>query len=402
MGRRPFCKITYICIALIFTMMLSGCASPVKGYDRTGGPRGEADLIKGYDESADAGTQEKRVVRIGVFRGEDYWYWNDELKFMAEELSGNGILSEYQSKNYPSMDETWEALCESVGVTSRARLEFIPEYYFTYNIMSEKELDEMLAIDDLDLMLTFGTVAGKFMTANADRISYDYMVYGATNTVASGIVKSETERFNDHAFALVDTTENERIIRAVHDIYPFKSIGVVYEDTDEARIYSGVEDLYRLKDELGFKIYEEHVDEAGDYGDAEPHYTALAEAYERLIPNIDALFVTTGTIEDYERTEELLGNVMDAGIVTITQESEEQCELGCLMFFKVTAAEDDGIFMAKTLAEYSDGTPITKLEQVFICEPKLFLNYDTIKRTGIKLPMKAYMAADTIYSSEDE
>jgi ABC-type uncharacterized transport system substrate-binding protein len=112
------------------------------------------------------------------------------------------------------------------------------------------------------------------------------------------------------------------------------------------------------------------------------------------------MFVSTGSIVDNDRIEALHEGMYERGIITVTQESEEQCEAGCLMYYMVANAEDDGVFMAQTMERYCAGVPITELEQVFIAEPKLFLNYETIKKTGIKLPMKAYMTAETIYTAE--
>ena len=393
-----------ICVLIAISCILSGCSGSVRGIisNNTGSPS-PAGLITDYKDDPNISKQEKAVIRVGVFRGEDYSYWNDELKSMASELYQNGVITGYQARNYPNMDETWDALCKCAGLSVRGRLEFVPEYLFTYDRMNALELSDMLAIDDIDLMLTFGTAAGRFLTDNADKIGYDYMVFGATNTVASGIVKSETERFNDHSFALVDTTETERLIRAVYDICPFENIGVVYEDNQDAYIYSGVGDLDRLSSELGFTVHKECVDEAKEDASEEErdkHYEELTAAYERLMPVIDTLFVSTGSIVDNDSIEALLEGMYEHGIITVTQESEEQCESGCMMYFMVTNAEDDGVFMAQTMEEYYAGVPITELEQVFITEPKLFLNYEAIKKTGTKLPMKAYMTADTIYTAE--
>ena len=399
-------KFSQKCIVLltVLTCILSGCAGIIPG-----GPgaaekdQSQVSLIRDYKDDPDISKQEKAVIRVGAFRGEDYSYWNDELKSMASILYQNGTISGYQPRNYPDMDETWEALSESTGLGAGGRLEFVPEYLFTYDHMNALELDEMLKLDDIDLMLTFGTASGRFLTDNADKIGYDYMVFGATNTVASGIVKSETERFNDHSFALVDTTETERMIRAVYDICPFENIGVVYEDNQDAYIYSGVGDLDRLSSELGFTVHKECVDEAKEDASEEErdkHYEELTAAYERLMPVIDTLFVSTGSIVDNDRIEALLEGMYEHGIITVTQESEDQCESGCMMYFMVANAEDDGVFMAQTMEEYCAGVPITELEQVFITEPKLFLNYETIKKTGTKLTMKAYMTADTIYTAE--
>ena len=344
--------------------------------------------------------QTKAVIRVGCFRGEDYYYWNDELKSMGAQLLHSRLITGYQARNYETMEDTWEALVSSVGMASRGRLEFVEDAFYTLDQMSDKDIDAMLSRDDLDLMLTFGTASGKVMTGNADKIAYDFMVYGATNTVNSGIVKSETERYSDNAFAQVDTEETRRTMQAAYDLFRFQNVGVVYEDNEDAYIYSGIDVLDEMAETYGFTVHRVFVDESSGPEDDERFYSELKAAYASLLPKIDTMIITTSTIED-DKIPELIEDFIDAGIVTITQESEDECRMGALMFLMVASAEEDGMFMANTIGDYCQGTPISELPMVYVSQPKLFLNYETIRRTGVRIPMKAYMIADTIYTKED-
>ncbi len=391
------------CAGVLVTSALTGCgAGHGPGQDTGAAPMAEG-APDGIDHAGDPGVSgyDKPVIRVACFYEEEYDYWTDELKYMASNLLEMGRISKYQARNYPTMTEAWEALSGATGMTTRGRISFLPGRIYMYSEMSDEELNEMLAMTDVDLLLTFGSVCGKFMTANADKISYDYMVFGAANPVAGGIIKSETERFNDHSFAMTDSGETSRALQVAYEIFHFSDIGVVYENSDAAYVYSGIDALEEMAETYGFRIHREYVDEAAGDADLDRHYRELKEAYARLLPEIDTLLVTTGTLEDYERVPELMEPVINAGIVTIAQDAEEQCRLGMMMHLMVTTAEDDGDFMASTIAEYCDGTPITELRQEYVAEPRLYLNYEVARRTGYRLPMSAYMNADVIYAAED-
>ena len=319
---------------------------------------------------------------------------------MGAQLLHNRLITGYQARNYETMEDTWEALVSSVGLASRGRLEFVGDAFYTLDQMSDADIEAMLDRDDIDLMLTFGTASGKVMSGNADRIAYDFMVYGATNTVNSGIVKSETERYSDNAFAQVDIDETRRTMQAAYDLFHFQNVGVVYEDNEDAYIYSGIDVLDEMAETYGFTVHKVFVDESAGPDDDERFYSELKAAYASLLPKIDTMIITTSTIED-DKIPELIEDFIDAGIVTITQESEEECRMGALMFLMVASAEEDGMFMAQTIGDYCLGTPISELPMVYASQPKLYLNYETIKRTGVRIPMKAYMIADTIYTKED-
>ncbi len=152
--------------------------------------------------------------------------------------------------------------------------------------------------------------------------------------------------------------------------------------------------------QYGFNIHRRYVDESAGPEDDERFYTELKAAYDELMPEIDTLFITVSTI-DNDMLPLMIDDMIDHGIVTIAQDSCEQCRAGALMHIQVADSEEDGNFMAKTMDEYCAGTPITELEMVYVANPKLFLNYETIRRTGVKIPMRTYLIADTIYTAED-
>ena len=354
-------------------------------------------LVSGCGKTTGSNERvERKDVKIGCIIAEEYGPFSDQLSAAAEGLSQQGWLKEYQPPDQTSDAQSiWNEICD-LQQMDNAR--FVKESFYNMSLMEEKEIeDTFFGETDADLMLVFGTAAGVWLTENAEKISFDYMVYASADPISGGIVKSETERFNDRSFAHVDPGRIGRQTELAYEIMPFDSIGVVYEDSEAAYSYSGIAQLEALSKKNGFTIHSLHVDDPKDEND----YQELKEAYHRLIPDIDVLYITTGMIED-EKLPWLLEEVHEAGIITVAETSESQVEYGAMMHITLSDAQEEGRFLAQTLKEYVDGTPIDQLNQVFLISPHISLNLDTIRKVGAKIPMSVYLIADQIYGGSEK
>ncbi|MCR4655392.1 MAG: hypothetical protein K5770_04085 [Lachnospiraceae bacterium] len=346
-------------------------------------------------QTSQAGPEERelREIRIGCFNSGEYFYYRDILDSIAREFQQKGYISGYDTeKERETTREVWDDL----SACSSDVFHFIPEIYYEKYFMSDEELEAATLCKDVDLMITIGSLAGTYLTEQADRISYDYMVVAVTDPISAGIVAGEEERVNDRSFAVVDTKRISRQIEAAYEIFSFKSVGVVYEDNEAAYSYSGIGQLREACSKYGFEIHERHVKEAYSEDEYDRYYSELKDAYTELIPKIDLLYITTATIED-DKLPWLLEDVIDAGIVTVAETSESQVEYGAMMHITMSDANEDGQFVTSRIIEYAAGTDITELGQVFEIAPKICLNKTTIERTGVSIPLQTYLVADKIY-----
>ena len=331
-------------------------------------------------------------IRIGCFNSGEYYYYHDVLDSIALELQRMGYISGYDSdKVRKTTKDVWLDLC----ACDSDCFVFVPEQYYEKYYMSDEELEEAASSKDVDLMITIGSLAGTFLTEAADRISYDYMVIGVADPISAGIVAAADKRVNDKSFAVVDEKRIGRQIEAAYEIFRFESVGVVYEDSEAAYSYSGIGQLKAAAGKYGFDVHELHVKEVYE-DDYDRYYKELKEAYAKLIPDIDLLYITTATIED-EKLPWLLEDVIDAGIVTVAETSESQAENGALMHITMSDAYEEGQFVAARILDYACGDKITDMDMVFEIAPKICLNRTTIERTGVKLPASIYLVADKIY-----
>lgn len=361
-------------------------------------------LVAGTLTGCKAANESERVardnVKIGCIIAEEYGSFSEQLSAAAESLSRQGLIGEYDSPAVvrPAQD-VWDDICE---VQQIENAEFVRESFYNTDQMEESEMEDVFFHEsDVDLMLVFGTAAGVWLTENASELPFEYMVFASADPISGGIVKSETERFNDISFAHVDPGRLGRQTELAYEIMPFDSIGVVYENSEAAYSYSGIAQLEALSEKNGFEIHRLYVDEPSKDNNYTRYYNELKAAYHELIPDIDVLYITTGMIED-NRLPWLLEEVHEAGIITVAETAESQVEYGALMHITMSDAPEEGGFLAQTLIDYLDGTPIDELDQVFMITPHISLNLETIRKVGAKIPMSIYLIADKIYGQETD
>ena len=337
-------------------------------------------------------------VRIAFLTNEEYYFYRDELLSIGQELSEMGVLEEFDYEStYNTAAEVWQDLSKSKS----ERLEFVSDGFYQTNLMNDDEIDAFLKREDIDLVLAFGSYSGRLLTENAAGIPYEYMVFGSADPVSAGIIKSAEDRFNDKSYAHLDAARIGRQIDMAYELFGFSDIGVVYADNDAAYSYSGIGQLEEKAKKYGFNIHRIHVDDdVKNEEEYKRYYSELKQAYRQLIPDIDLLYITTASIQD-EKLPWLLEEVVEAGIPTVAETSESQVKWGAMMHITMSDPFDEGKFAARTINDYMSGTDITELDQVYELAPKIVLNRDTIKETGVKLPMEIYLLADKVYSKSE-
>ncbi len=336
-------------------------------------------------------------LRIGYVESEPFDNFSRQLSGIFAGFQKLGLVESGYKVDLKEADTSkiWRDICSNYRSD---KIELVRDMYFNMKNMPESEYTAMVNRDDVDLVIVMGTVAGKYFLEHEKKNKF--MVLACADPISAGIVKSETERYSDNSFAHVDRTRYERQIIASHQIFKFKKIGVVYQDTPEAFSYSAIDKLRKLSSSLGFEVIEKHVVEAQNDADYERYYKDLKQAYRELSnEGIDSLYITTATIEN-ERLKELLkSDIYAHNIFTIAQTSEQQVEYGALIGFVINDGMEQGYFAASQIKSYLEGTPFDQLEQVNDDTPKIALNYEVAKLINLKIPLSTLLIIDSIYVS---
>lgn len=276
-------------------------------------------------------------------------------------------------------------------------IEFVDNAY--YNLRDpEFEQDAVINrlnnVKDLDLMLVMGAAAGNVLS-NTDH-NTNILVFAASNAVRSRIIDSVEDSGKDNVWAHMDEKRFERQTRAFYDIVKFKKLGIVYEDSENARIYSAVNELESLAREKGFEIVRYHVTEPRSAAEYPRYYQEVQTAYNKLAREVDAVYITIASLES-NKLPQLFQPFYDNKIPVFSQLGNIEVKSGAMMTVSVMDEENIGRFGADTISKCLQGAKPRDLQQSFQSAPKITLNAEVVKKLDFKLPFELLIVVDEVY-----
>lgn len=276
-------------------------------------------------------------------------------------------------------------------------IEFVDDAFYNFrepNIDKEGIVKRLNKPKDIDIMLVMGGSAGTFLS-NAEHTG-NIFVFAASNAVRSGIIASVEDSGKDNVWAHMDEQRFERQTRAFYDIIKFKKLGMVYEDSDNARVYSAVNEVENLAKEKGFEIVRYHVQEPRSPEEYPRYYQEVQAAYNKLAEQVDAVYVTIASLES-EKLPELFKPFYEKKIPTLSQLGNIEVKNGALLSISVMDEVNIGRFGADNIGKCLLGAKPRDLEQSFQSAPKITLNSEVAKKMGFKLPFELVIVLDEVY-----
>lgn len=249
---------------------------------------------------------------------------------------------------------------------------------------------------DIDLVLSFGTSAGVFVK-ELD-LPVPLVDFGATDPVASGILESsEPERSEPLVWANVEPSVPLRQLKYYHSIKPFKRLGlIIYGD----ETVSGVPDIMRSAEEIGFDVVKYNIEEQPRETEEElAAYYDLVESKikEMADEDIDAFFFTIDLVNEAEKLPRFLEPFYAKNIPVYMMDDAETVKNGGLMLIMANDLENAGSFIADSIAEILSGAEPGSLPCIYTSSPSIYVNYETAKRIGYPLTFEFLTVCDEIY-----
>ncbi len=377
-------EITIVGILLCCLAAASLTTHPVQAGDlNTDAPCTRADGAKwriGYCESETFVTYTRTLVALVKGLEEAGWI-NDLIGFDRIANSGNSKV-------------IWEWL------SSREVSPYIQFVDGAFYNLRESDTDREGILErlrkqaDIDLMLVMGAQAGFFVSDSLQ--DTNIFVFAASNAVRTGIIDSVDDSGKDNVWAHMDEQRFARQIRAFYDIVNFKKLGMVYENSDKAGIYSAVSEVESLAQEKGFEIVRYHVREPRSSGEYPGYYRQVQVAYNQLAAEVDAVYVTIASLES-EKLPELFQPFYKQKIPVFSQLGNIEVENGALLTVSVMDEVNIGRFGADNISKCLRGAKPRELTQSFQSAPRITLNAAVAQQIGFKLPYKLVMALDEVY-----
>ncbi|MBB4000445.1 ABC transporter substrate-binding protein [Aureimonas pseudogalii] len=343
-----------------------------------------------------------RKWRIGYYEGGQYKDYEVILKSTVRGLMAIGWIKpmDLPVGNNPEPGGFWRwlstnAVSDFVEFSSDA-------YYAAGNFDKERRpqvrtelLDRLKTRGDIDLVLAFGTWAGQDLST--DEVSTPVVVASTSDPIGSKIIRSETDSGHDHLTAKVEPQRYARQVELFSDIFHFKKLGLVYEDSPEGRSFAAVDDIERIAKDRGFEI----VSCFAPFNNiAQEEAEAKLEAcYAEIATRSDAVYLTVHRGLTGTSLPKSLAPLIEHDLPTFSMAGESEVRLGALM----SVAQSDfiyvGRFHAETIARIFNGAKPRDLPQVWQAPAKIALNLQTAEEIGYDPSVDILLASDEIFGS---
>lgn len=250
--------------------------------------------------------------------------------------------------------------------------------------------------DDIDLIIAMGTWAGQGMRKLGPPVPT--IVASSSDPVGSGIVDSAQDSGRKNLHARVVPERFQRQIRLFHEIVPFDTLGIVYEDSTAGRSYAAVDAVTQVSRELGFKIVSCQAKSTGI--STQQAVVNAVDCYRQLAQqHVDAVYVTTHRGVTPASLETIIKILKQANIPSFSMNGSGEVKKGILLSLAQAGLSSVGLFQAKTIARIFNGATPRELSQIWISPPKIALNLATAQAIGFDPPVNILLAADEVYQS---
>lgn len=322
----------------------------------------------------------------GILVGLQEMGWINDLEGIPYESGGD------------NSHEMWAWLVEN---QPSDYLYFVPGAYTSYDGDEEvmaKAIDMVQEGTPLDLMLAMGTTAGRNVTQEPPAIPV--LVFSSSNAIASEIIASDTDSGKDNVWAHVDTKRYRKQVAVLHDIFQFKTLGIVYENSLAGRSYADLENVRAICEELGVTLIEKHVNENANADEYPRYYEDMESAFQEMAEEVDAFYLTAGNLAPTDLPD-LFEPFYNRQIPVFSQLGGEEVETAAIMS---TAANyiDIGRYGAQIVSKSLHGENPRYLYATYEDIPLIVININNARKIGYTPDFEILLIADKIYYDSEK
>ncbi|NPV90551.1 MAG: hypothetical protein HPY50_07260 [Firmicutes bacterium] len=359
------------------------------------------DTTAGGAESTKPHDNHGKKFRIAYCETEPFVNYAGTLYGLVTGLQQLGWVKDTSGLKYVdgqnSTKEMWSWLANN---NVSPFLEFVSDAHYTLSEMEEDAGDSITKRfnerKDIDLVIVMGTKAG-LKIAN-DQHSVPVTVFSTSNAFRSGIVKSVQTSGRERVWAHMDPELYQRQVQVFHDVFQFKKVGMVHEQSEVGKVLAAVADVEKVGKDRGFEVLTRPVKEPLDASDNDRYLRDMIAIHEELAQQVDAYYLYMSMLTP-DQLPQVLKPFYDRKIPVFSQLGSEEVEGGALI--SVARADFSGIgsFGAETIVRILNGESASGLPQVFQNTPHIALNLDVAKTVGYRPSFEILLVADEIYQS---
>jgi len=339
--------------------------------------------------------------RIGYYEGGEYKDYQTYLITLVEGLSTLGWLNKIDFPVFKNEDNdntklVWDILVQQ---TKSEYIEFVEEAYWSaewYDNIRKKNKEDVIKYlqeKKLDLIIAGGTWGGLDLANNEHNVPV--LVISTSDPIQAGIIKSAKDSGYDHVHAVCDPDRYLRQLRAFHNIINFEKLGVVYENTDDGKVYAALNDVIKISLEGEFDVVTCIAADADLT--AQESMEGVYKCHEELAQTTDAVYITAHRGVNPKWMPGILKPLFDHKIPTFAQEGPDQVKHGVLLSIARVETEEMGLFQAKVIGYIFNGKKPRDIDQIFEEPKRIVINLEAAKLMDIDIPESVVNAADKVY-----
>ena len=347
---------------------------------------------------------DRDVFRVAYVEGDPYINYAGSLSGIISGLADRGIIESTNGWNFQDGSDDASVIWNWLKDHSGDKVEFVSDEFYQLVFMSEQEKEELVRHmnedDDIDLILVMGTVGAKFIKEN--KIETDVMIMSVTNAYDAGIVEGVEYSGIDHIWAHISPNRYYNQLNVFYDLFGFEKLGIVYVDSETGRNEIAYEDIKRFAKNKGIELIEEPVSVDLKIDGAEKYERKIMEGYHRLAGKADAVYMTNGGNRTPEKIPEYLEPLYSCGTPVFSQTGKNDVKNGATLTIVRYSFQEIGSFCANQFIQIMDGKQPGELVQSYDESQSICFNIAAAERAGLKLPFKALLSADLIYTEIGE
>ncbi len=274
------------------------------------------------------------------------------------------------------------------SVNSKSQYLLFPiDAYYTSNWNSKERKINVSSLikrikdkKDIDALLVSGTQAGKDFSTN--EINIPTFVFSVSDPIPSGLIKDKDDRPFKHVHITVNPNRYYNQVLTFFEFTNFKKLGVIFENSNNGKSYSGIQVIKDIAAEKGFRVIEcNSLDE--DFTDKQSERDeSVVKCINNLTGKIDALYLTQQGGVNSNTIPIIVKWALQNKIKTFSQAGSDEVKQGILMGSAGSSFKYVGEFESKNIIEVLKGEPIDHISQVFIDPILISLNTNTAKVIG--------------------
>lgn len=360
----------------------------------------------GPDVATKPSLNQGKKWKVGFIETGPYANYSGTLYYLLKGLESRGWV-----RGVDKVPFTWgqldtQAMWSHISTQGdfSSYIEFMPDGYYSLKAIPGKEGDVLKRFSqskEADLLIVMGTVAGKLMAS--DQSLSKTMVFSTSNAFKSGIVKAPELSGRPMIWAHMDPFRYKQQLQVFSDIFRFKKMGVVYEDSPNGKAFAAVDDIEAIAKEKRFDIVRRLVPGAKNPEDQDRYFKDLLQAHKELAAEVDGFYYAISPAPGLkpEHLYPAFEPFYDKRIPVFSQFGDDEVSRGALMSIARADFAGVGQFGAEQMVKLLNGATADTLPQIYSDTPTIALNLQVTKQIGYKPPFEILLVSDKIFQTID-